>query len=264
MDKPVNPVFSASPGATSAEDILVKKMVETGVHYGRKKTVTHPDMKRYVVPMTAHTEIFDLTKTKSGLDEAVKFISKTITGGKQILFVGTKPAAYQAVKEIAEALHQPYVVERWVGGLLTNFETVKTRIVYMHDLQKKRDAKEIDKYPIAEKLKLLKTLSKLEKLYSGIDKMQGLPGAIFIADLKYSQHRTAYREAIRSKISIIALVGSDNPLKHVTVIIPGNDKAPKSIAFIVGYVKEKVLALMGKASESEVTNGNTETKTIEG
>lgn len=227
--------------AQNIDQELLQKFIEAGVFYGRKKTLTSPKMKEYLInlPTLGNIEIFNLDKTKELLDRAAQFMSKLIKEGEKILFVGTKPAA-NYVKEVANFLGQYWITFRWPGGFLTNFVTIKSRIDFLKSLEEKIKSGEIEKYPPKEKIAMQREYEKLIKMYEGVKDMERLPGAIFIVDLSFKNHKTAHREALKMKIPIIAICGSDNDPEGVEYIIPANDKAPRSIKFLLDYLKESI------------------------
>ncbi|GIW66303.1 MAG: 30S ribosomal protein S2 [Candidatus Parcubacteria bacterium] len=211
-----------------------KEFLENGCHYGRAKRFTHPSMKKFLLKSkNANIEFFNLKKTEEKLNEVAELIKKIISENKTILFVGAKPSAEESIKIIAQKFNMPYVNYKWIGGLLTNFETISKRIIYFKELLKKEESKEIDELPPYERQKIKKELEKMKKIYSGLLNFENIPNYIFIIDLNYKNHRTAYREAIKKNIPVIALAGSDNDISKVLSFIPANDKAPRSINFIV-------------------------------
>lgn len=221
---------------------LLKRFVEAGVFYGRKKSLTNPKMKPYLIDLPQfNIEIFNLDLTKKALDEAVDYLKQILNENKTILFVGTKPAVSESIKEIATTLNQPYIVFRWPGGFLTNFVTIKARIDFMKNLENKILSGEIEKYPLKEKLRMKREYEKLIKLYEGVRHIEKIPDCLFIVDLRFKNHQTAYHEALRMKIPLIAICGSDNNPEGVTIVIPANDKAPRSVKFLINYLKERLI-----------------------
>ncbi|GIW65922.1 MAG: 30S ribosomal protein S2 [Candidatus Parcubacteria bacterium] len=216
------------------ENKKYKDFLENGCHYGRAKRFTHPSMKKYLLrSKNSNIEFFNLKKTVEKLNEVANSIKKIITENKIILFVGTKPSSEKAIKDIAQKFNMPYINYKWTGGLLTNFETIYKRLTYFKELLKKEETKELEELPTYERQKIKKELEKMKKIYYGLLNLNSLPDYIFIVDLNFKNHKTAYREAIKKNIPIIALAGSDNDISKIFSFIPANDKAPKSINFII-------------------------------
>ncbi len=220
------------------EDIF-KEMMKAGVHYGRAKRFTHPSMKPFLLKSNRNIEpidFFNLKITLEKLQTVGEYLKNALKENKRILFVGVTPASQAKIQELGEKLNQPYVNYKWVGGLLTNFQTIKARLVYFKDLLEKEKSGELKNYPPAERARIERELEKLKNLYSGIVNLDSLPDLVFIVNLAFNQHKTALRECLKMKIPIIALAGSDNDVSRVNLFIPGNDKAPRSIAWILDYL----------------------------
>lgn len=221
-------------------DQLIETMMKMGVHYGRAKRWTHSSIRPFLLKSNKNIELFNLKLTISKLNEAINFLKEKLNENKTILLVGTTPAAQAKVKELAEELHQPYVVYKWVAGLLTNFQTFQSRLIYFRELLKKESEGELQKYSPKERGKLEKELQKLKNFYSGLVDLTNIPDVIFIVNLAYKQHQTATREALKMKIPIVAIAGSDNNIINIDIFIPANDKAPRSISFLIDFIKEKL------------------------
>ncbi len=224
------------------EKKLEEALKSAGCHYGRAKRFTHPLMKKYLLRFErrGNIEFFNLNKTIEGLNAAANFMSELIKNEKTILFLGAKPSAEKAIEKIAKEFNMPYMNYKWVGGFLTNFETIKTRLEYFKSLLEKEESGEIENYPPVEKKRILKELDKMKKIYNGVKDLNKLPDVIFIIDLRYPPHETAKREAIKKNIPIIAICGSDNNIRDVNVVIPANDKAPSSINLLIDLLIEKI------------------------
>lgn len=222
---------------------LYKSLLENGCHYGRAKRFTHPSLKPYLIKKNKNSniEFFNLKKSIEHLNQVANLMKEILNENKIILFVGAKPSAEAPVQEIAKKLNMPYVTYKWVGGLLTNFETIKKRIIYFKDLLAKEEKGEINDLPIYERQKIKKELDKMKKIYEGLINMENLPDYVFIVDLNLKGHKTAYRECLKKKIPVIALAGSDNDIRQTLAFIPVNDKAPRSIKFIISLLINKIL-----------------------
>lgn len=228
-----------------ATEIKEKKLEEElkiyGCHYGRAKRFTHSSMKKFLIKKNkSNLEFFNLVKTIEGLNQAVNFLAELLQNQKIILFVGAKPASEKAIRKIAQEFNMPYIDYKWLGGFLTNFGTIKTRIEYFKDLLGKENTGEIENYPPKERNRVLRDLVKMKKIYTGVMNLEKLPDALFIVDLNYPSHQTAKAEAIKKGIPIVAICGSDNDINNVTVVIPANDKAPSSINYLVDYIINKI------------------------
>lgn len=224
------------------EKKLEEELKSAGCHYGRAKRFTHPSMKKYLLKFErrGNIEFFNLNKTIEGLNAAANFMAELIKTDKIILFVGAKPSAEKAIEKIANEFNMPYMNYKWVGGFLTNFETIKIRLEYLKSLIQKEESGEIDDYPPVEKKRILRELDKMKKIYFGVKDLSRLPDALFIVDLRYPAHETAKKEALKKNIPIIAICGSDNNSNDVTVVIPANDKAPSSINLLIDLLIERI------------------------
>lgn len=221
------------------EDIL-DKFIEAGVFYCRKKKLTHPKMRQYLISLGGELEVFNLKKTKEALDKAVDFLKSLILQNEKILFVGIKPTTGKPIEELAKKINQPFLNFRWPGGFLTNFTTIRSRIDFLIFLEKKIHSEEIEKYPIQEQIRMRKEYEKLIKMYQGVRDLEELPAAIFTIDVRFKSHQTVVKEANILKIPVVAICGSDNNPEGVEIVIPANDKAPKSIQFLLNYIFEKL------------------------
>lgn len=218
------------------EEKILEEFLSTGVQYGRGKRYTHPSMRGYLLKTTKPIEIFDVRTTLAKMKAAVNLLVDLLQVGKTVLFVGITPATSKSIEDLAKLLDQPYMTFRWVGGFLTNFETIKSRLVYFHELLEKERSGLLDQYTPKERNKILHELEKMKQIYSGVKGLTKRPEAIFIVNLAFKSHKTAKKEALKAGLPIMALAGSDNDINGVTAVIPGNDKAPKSITTILGYL----------------------------
>jgi small subunit ribosomal protein S2 len=223
---------------TIVSEALAKEMFKAGVHFGHKKTNHHPKMEPYICGVRNNIQIIDLEKTMEELEKALNFMEKTVKENGKILFVGVRPQCYQILKETAEKCRMPYVASRWIGGLLTNFKTIKKRIDYFTDMEKKRDAGDLKKYTKKEQKHFEKEIEKLKKNFDGLRGLDKLPEAIFVLGVK--EHMTAIREAKRKKIPVISLVDTDSNPTLIDYIIPSNDEAVSALQFMLNQV-EKVI-----------------------
>jgi len=224
-----------------AKDIKlsVEEMEKAGVNFGHKVSKLHPKMKEYVSGMKNGVHIFDLEKTSKELSKALTFISKVVSDGKSIIFVGTKIQLRAIIQDAAKEIGLPYVTERWLGGTFTNFETIQKRVNYFKDLEKKKETGELGKYTKKEQLNFDKEIAKLKIKFDGIRNMAKLPEAVFIFGL--DKDITCAREAKRKGIKIISIVDTNVNPDIVDYIIPANDDAISSIRYIIDKVKETIL-----------------------
>ena len=219
-------------------DSAVDEMTKAGLHFGHRTSKTHPKMKQYIAGVKSTIHIFDLVKTKEKLDEALEFITKLMQEGKVLLLVGTKLQIKQMLQETATATGLPYVSERWIGGSLTNFETILKRIALLKDLQSKKEKGELEKYTKKEIGGISKELELFEKKFGGIKNLTRLPDALFICDAK--ENDIAVREAKKVNIPVIAITDTDCDPSDIAYIIPANDDAVSSVRFILEKVKASI------------------------
>lgn len=222
----------------------IKKLLEAGAHFGHKTSRWHPKMAPYIHSKRGGSHIIDLTKTVEKLDKALAFLQETAASGKQILFVGTKRQAQDIVKQLAEDVKQPFVTERWLGGMLTNWPTISGRIKHLHDLETKMASGELaNKYSKLEVQRFQEEIESMNLLYGGIKNMAARPGAVFIFDVISDMN--AVREATKLGLPIVALIDTNADPDVATYPIPCNDDALKTIQLVSDYVKQAVEA--GKA-----------------
>jgi len=232
-----------------AVSVDIKALLASGVHFGHKTSRWHPKMAPYIHSKRQDSHIIDLTKTVEGLDKALPFISGIVAGGKQILLVGTKRQAKDLVKAAAEEVEQPYVTERWMGGLLTNTTTINERIKHLRTLETRMASGELaNRYNKLEVQRFQEEIDELNHKYGGIKELQGRPGALFVTDVLSDAN--AIREAKRLDIPVVAMVDTNANPSLVDYVIPANDDAIKSIQIILDYVKQAILE--GKASRKTV------------
>jgi len=222
----------------------IKALLAAGAHFGHQTSRWHPKMAQYIHSKRAGSHIIDLTKTVEGLDEALSFVTKTVASGRQILFVGTKRQAKDIVRAAAEELKMPYITDRWIGGLLTNVQTVSGRIKHLKQLETRMAVGELaNRYNKLEVQRFQEEIDSLNFKYGGIKEMNGIPGAMFVVDVVAESN--AVKEARRLNIPVIGIVDSNANPDLIDYIIPANDDAIKSIQLIVDYVKEAVAEGVG-------------------
>lgn len=218
-----------------ATDVDIKQLLEAGAHFGHKTSRWHPKMAPFIHSKRAGSHIIDLSKTVENLEEAMKFVSDTAARSRQILLVGTKRQAQDIVKKAAETTGQPYVTERWLGGMLTNWNTIGGRVKHLKDLEAKMESGELaGKYNKLEIQRFQEEIDELNRLYGGIKEMNSRPGAIFVTDVIADAN--AVREANKIGIPVVAIVDTNADPSAVTHPIPANDDAIKSLQLITDYI----------------------------
>lgn len=223
----------------AAVEVDIKKLLEAGAHFGHKTSRWHPKMAPYIHSKRGGSHIIDLTKTVEALETALGFLSQTAAEGKQVLFVATKRQAQDIVREAAEAVGMPYVTERWLGGMLTNWPTISGRVKHLKDLEAKMENGQLAaKYNKLEVQRYQEEIDDMNKLYQGIKGLNGRPAALFVVDI--IAEANAVREATKLGIPIVAVVDTNADPSQVTYAIPSNDDAIKTIQLIVDYVRATV------------------------
>jgi small subunit ribosomal protein S2 len=217
-------------GGKQMSVVSMKQLLEAGVHFGHQTRRWNPKMAPYIYMERNGIYIIDLQKTVKKLEEAYNFVRSLSESGSSILFVGTKKQAQDSIKEEAERVGMFYVNARWLGGMLTNFKTMRTRIERLAQLRKMQEDGTFDMLPKKEVIKLTNEIEKLEKYLGGVKDMKKLPGALFIVDPR--KERNAIAEARKLNIPIVAIVDTNCDPDEIDYIIPGNDDAIRAIRLI--------------------------------
>ena len=226
--------------------VAMKQLLEAGVHFGHQTRRWDPRMAEYIFQARNGIHIIDLQKTSKKLDEAYAFLKEQAEEGKTVLFVGTKKQAQDCMKEAAEKCGMFYVNQRWLGGMLTNFETIKKRVDRLKQLEKMQEDGTFDVLPKKEVILLKKEMEKLEKNLGGIKDMEELPGVIFLVDPK--KERNAVLEARKLNIPTIGLIDTNCNPEDVDYVIPGNDDAIRAVKLIADVMANAVIE--GRQGES--------------
>ena len=226
--------------------VAMKQLLEAGVHFGHQTRRWDPKMAEYIFQARNGIHIIDLQKTSKKLDEAYAFLKEQAEEGKTVLFVGTKKQAQECMKEAAIKCGMYYVDQRWLGGMLTNFETIRTRVQRLKDLEAMQEDGTFDVLPKKEVILLKKEMEKLERNLGGIKDMEELPGVIFLVDPK--KERIAILEARKLDIPVIGLVDTNCNPEDVDYAIPGNDDAIRAVKLIADVMANAVIE--GKQGES--------------
>ena len=217
----------------------IKQLLEAGVHFGHKTSRWHPKMAPYIHSKRQDSHIIDLTKTVEGLEKALPAITKAVEGGRKVLFVGTKKQVKEAVREAAESVNQPYVVERWVGGMLTNSATINQQIKKLKTLEKRMESGELAKrYSKLEVQRYAEEIESLNTKYGGIKDLMGRPGILFVTDAIADAN--AIREAKTLNIPVVAIVDTNVNPEGIDYVIPANDDAIKGVKLLLDYVIEAI------------------------
>lgn len=219
--------------------VTLKQLLEAGVHFGHQTRRWDPRMKSFIFSERNGIHIIDLQITKRKIEEAYAFIKEVSSTGGNVLFVGTKRQAQGAVAEEAQKAGAYYVNERWLGGLLTNFSTIKSRIEKLKALRALVESGEINKIPIKERQFYQTVLNKLERNLSGVLNMESLPQALVVVDVK--KEEIAIKEANKLNIPVIALVDTNCDPSGVTIPIPGNDDAIRAIRLVLSLMTDAII-----------------------
>ena len=245
-----------------ATTVSIKSLLEAGVHFGHQTRRWNPKMAPYIFGERNGIYILDLKQTMYALDDAYTFLANLGAAGKKVLFVGTKKQAQEPVKAAAERAGQPYVNYRWMGGMLTNFQTIQTRVKRMTEIEAIKANGTFEKYPKKEQALMNKELEKLQLALGGIRDMHTLPDAIFIVDTKHEEN--AVREAHRLHIPIIGLIDTNADPDEIDYGIPANDDAIRSVNLMCTIMADGIIAGAGaEVTEEEMAAGAENTEAAE-
>src|SRR5580765_5953503 len=234
----VQPNPRTTQGSSTMAQVGIKELLEAGVHFGHQTRRWNPKMRRFIHGERGGIYIIDLLQTQRLLSQAQEFASQLAHRGGVVLFVGTKKQARDAVKDVAEASGMPYVNHRWLGGLLTNFQTINQRIRRLHDLERYETEGQLALLPTRERMSAQADLEKLRANLGGVKYMQRTPDAMFVIDLK--TEAIAVREAQRLRIPIIGLVDTNCDPDGIEYVIPGNDDAIRSCYIVTRAIGDEV------------------------
>ena len=219
---------------TADNHALITEMFAAGAHFGYSRSRRHPTAKKFIFGTKNGIEIMDLEKTSVELENAKEFVKTLAKGGKQILFVGTKSESKKLVEDGASSIDMPFVAERWVGGVLTNFPEIKKRIALLVELRNKEEKGELAMYTKKERSLIDKDVERLERNFAGIVTMKDIPAAMFVIDPR--KEAIAIKEAQFLGIPVIALASSDCNMKEIDFAIPGNDSSVSSVSFFISQI----------------------------
>jgi small subunit ribosomal protein S2 len=233
-----------------AVDVDIKALLEAGVHFGHKTSRWHPKMAQYIHSKRQDSHIIDLTKTVEGLDVALPFLTKVAASGKQVLFVGTKKQAKDIVKAAAEKINQPYVTERWIGGMLTNVDTISAQIKKLKDLERRMASGDLEKrYNKLEVQRFQEEIDELNAKYSGIKDLNGKLGAVVVVDVITDTN--AVKEAKTLGVPVVGVVDTNADPTPIDYVVPGNDDAIKGIQLLLDYFTAAVAEGAGSVKKEE-------------
>jgi small subunit ribosomal protein S2 len=232
-----------------AVSVDIKELFEAGVHFGHKTSRWHPKMAPYIHSKRQDSHIIDLVATVEALDKALPFLTK-VAGSKQVLFVGTKKQAKDAVRATAESVNQPFVTERWIGGMLTNATTVNTQIKNLKDLERRMASGDLEKrYNKLEVQRFQEEIDELNHKYGGIKNLNGKPGALVVVDVVADAN--AVKEARTLGIPVVGVVDTNANPTEIDYPVPGNDDAIKGLEVLLGYFGAAVREGTGKPQGEE-------------
>ena len=218
--------------------VSMKALLEAGVHFGHRTQRWDPKMKPFIFTERNGIHIIDLQQTITRLEQAYNLVRESVAQGGTLLFVGTKKQAQEGLAAAAEACNMPYVTQRWLGGTLTNWQTIRQRIGYLLELEQRRDAGDFERLPKKEALKLEQLIEKLNRRLGGLKKMNRLPNMMFVVDVR--REGIALKEGGTLKIPVIAMVDTNCNPDPVDFVIPSNDDAIRAINLIVGHMADAV------------------------
>ncbi len=215
---------------------LLREMIKTGLMFGHKKSRTNPKFKKYIFITRNGIEIIDLVKTVELVEKSADFLKSQIKEGKMILLVATQPAASLTMETLAKKFNLPYVKNRWIGGLITNFKVISQRIEFFKKTKADMESGEFNKYTKKERVVINKNIDRMKKIFEGLENLTKIPDALFVIDTSIKGHATAIREARLKNIPVIAVIDSDDNPELINYPIPANDHAKTSIEWIINRI----------------------------
>jgi len=230
--------------------VTMKQLLEAGVHFGHQTRRWNPKMSRFIFTQRNGIHIIDLQRSVPLIETAYRFVRDTVASGGTVLFVGTKKQAQDAIREEATRAHQFYVNQRWLGGMLTNFATIKSRIDRLHELVEIRDNGTLEILPKREQAGLMDELERLEKYLGGISEMRGLPTAVYIVDTR--KEHIAIAEARKLGVPIVAIIDTNCDPDEADYPIPGNDDAIRAVRLITNRIATAALEGYEERRKAEV------------
>ncbi len=230
--------------------VTMKQLLEAGVHFGHQTRRWNPKMSRFIFTERNGIHIIDLQKSVPLIEEAYRFVRDTVAQGGEVLFVGTKKQAQDAIREESTRASQPFVNQRWLGGMLTNFQTIRRRVERLREIEDMRHRGVMDVLPKREQARLAEEAAKLEKFLGGIKSMQRVPSAIYVVDTR--QEHIAVAEARKLGIAVVAILDTNCDPDEVDYAIPGNDDAIRAVRLITNRVANACLEGLEERRKHEV------------
>lgn len=231
-------------------DVDIKKLLEAGAHFGHQTSRWHPKMAPYIHSKRGNLHIIDLTTTVEGLERALDFVATVTSQGKQVLFVATKRQSKDIVQKLADDTKMPFVVNRWLGGMLTNWPTISAQIKRLKDLEAKMESGELaNKYSKLEVQRFQEEIDQLNTIYGGIKNMAQRPGAVFVFDM--NEEANAVREARKLGVPVIGLTDTNTDPTQADYVVPCNDDAIKAIELVADYVRQAVEQGRAKSAKTD-------------
>jgi len=234
----VEKIIEISPESINFDEL--KEMAEAGIMYGHKKTRTAPEFKRYIFTTRNGIEIIDLAKTAKAIEAAAEFLSGQIKNKKTVLLVATQPAAWGAVQLMAKKFSLPMIKNKWIGGLITNFKVIYSRLEHYRKIRQDIEKGEYEKYTKKERTVINKEVERMGKMFEGLEKLESAPDVLFIIDSSLKNHMTAVKEARIKKLPIVAIIDSDDNPELINYPIPANDHSKNSIEWIINRIIMKI------------------------
>lgn len=225
------------------------ELIEAGAHFGHKKEKSFPRAKKYTYTIRDNVYVINLEMTLAQLSEAIKYLKSIVDSGKTILFVGTKRQAKDAVKKIAENLNMPYMIERWPGGMLTNFETIRRSLKTLTDLEERMNSEEYEAFTKKERKRIEEKRDRLNLIFSGVKDMKILPDALFVVDSACED--VAVLEARKKEIPIVAICDTNANPDLISIPIPANDDSKKTIELILSKIEEGIKEITKSKKEDK-------------
>jgi len=239
-------------------NVSLEKLLETGAHFGHQTKRWNPKMGEYIYGVKDGISIFDLVKTREGLEKALEVLGKVAQENKLILFVGTKRQVKDKVKEVALAVNSPFVNERWLGGTLTNFEQIKSSVKKLETMKRERETGEYKEFTKKERLLIDRDIEKLEKMVGGLALLGRVPDIMFVVDTH--KEGSAAKEALKMGVEVVGIVDTNADPTDITYPIPMNDDASAALEYVLDLVKEAMLAKPVKAEKPTKTKKVTKSK----
>lgn len=218
------------------EHASYEDMMKAGVHFGRRRSVSHPNMQSYVYTSKENINIIDLFKTTEAVIKVADFLRDILSQRKNILFVAPNRQSAEAIESLAKKLNMPFVLERWLGGTLTNFKTILNRVNYLESLEKEQKQGGFEKYTKKERVMKEKEIEKLKKKFDGLRNLKSLPDVVFVSSLR--QGALPVHEAKLTKVKTVAICNTDSDPKQVDMVIPANDNAKRSVDLIISLIEK--------------------------